>query len=79
MRKLLLSAVILGLALGCGTAATAEPAKKAGTVTYDINLKTADGAKTAVVYLPYPLSDRNQDISNVMVKGNYTTRPFITT
>ena len=51
--------------------ALADGAKKAGTVTYDINLKTADGAKTANVYLPYPMSDQNQDISNVRVSGNY--------
>ena len=53
MRKLLLSAVVLGLALGFGTGASADPVKKSGTVTYDIDLKVADGAKTANVYLPY--------------------------
>ena len=71
MRKILLLALALGLTLGTTGTALADGAKKAGTVTYDINLKTADGAKTANVYLPYPMSDQNQDISDVRVSGNY--------
>ena len=71
MRKILLLALALGLTLGTTGTALADGAKKAGTVTYDINLKTADGAKPANVYLPYPMSDQNQDISDVRVSGNY--------
>ena len=71
MRKILLLALALGLTLGTTGTALADGAKKAGTVTYDINLKTPDGAKTANVYLPYPMSDQNQDISDVRVSGNY--------
>ena len=55
MRKILLLALALGLTLGTTGTALADGAKKAGTVTYDINLKTPDGAKTANVYLPYPI------------------------
>ena len=71
MRKILLLALALGLTLGTTGTALADGAKKAGTVTYDINLKIPDGAKTANVYLPYPMSDQNQDISDVRVSGNY--------
>ena len=46
MRKILLLALALGLTLGTTGTALADGAQKAGTVTYDINLKTADGAKT---------------------------------
>lgn len=54
--------------------APALAAGKTGNVTYDINLKVEKGAKTATVYLPYPLSDKNQDITNMKVSGNYTSQ-----
>ena len=38
MRKILLLALALGLTLGTTGTALADGAKKAGTVTYDINL-----------------------------------------
>lgn len=72
MRKLLLFLAILGLAFGCATGASADPAKKSGTVTYDINLNVPDNSKTANVYLPYPMSDNNQDIKDVKVSGNFS-------
>ncbi|MBQ7739033.1 MAG: transglutaminase domain-containing protein [Desulfovibrionaceae bacterium] len=78
MRKLLLCfaflGLILGLILGLGTIASADPGKKSGTVTYDINLKVAPNSKTANVYLPYPLSDKNQDIKDVKVSGNFSSQ-----
>lgn len=48
-------------------------AEKTGTVTYNINLKAKEGAKTAALYLPYPVSDLNQTISDIRINGNYTT------
>jgi transglutaminase-like putative cysteine protease len=45
---------------------------KSGTITYDIKLNAAQGAKQAKLWLPYPLSDEHQTISDVHVGGNYT-------
>lgn len=44
---------------------------KSGTITYDIKLNAAQGAKQAKLWLPYPLSDEHQTISDVHVGGNY--------
>ncbi|MBQ7608672.1 MAG: transglutaminase domain-containing protein [Desulfovibrionaceae bacterium] len=49
---------------------TAE--KKSGTVTFSVDLKTKPDAKTALVYLPYPLSDNYQDITDMQVSGNFS-------
>lgn len=56
-----------------GALAQAAQNGKNGTVTYDINLNTKEGAKTASVYLPYPVSDANQTISDVRITGNYSS------
>lgn len=42
-----------------------------GIVTYTVNLETGGKAKTARLWLPYPLSDGNQAITDVQVSGNY--------
>lgn len=72
MRKLVVFLCLCGLLFSTG-AAFAE-AKKSGTVTYQVSLNAKPDAKTAVVYLPYPLSDKNQDISDVSVSGNFSSQ-----
>lgn len=54
------------------SAVLASAATKSGTVTFDVALNAGEGAKSAVVYLPYPLSDANQDITSTSVSGNYS-------
>ena len=44
---------------------------KGGIVTYTVNLEAGAKAKTARLWLPYPLSDQNQVVSDVQVSGNY--------
>ncbi len=44
---------------------------KSGTITYDIKLNAAKGAKNARLWLPYPLSGKHQTISDIHVSGNY--------
>ncbi len=51
----------------------AAHAENSGTVSYAISLNTQNSAKTAHVYLPYPMSDHNQDITNMNISGNYTS------
>lgn len=51
----------------------AYASENSGTVTYSIALNVKDGAKTAQVYLPYPMSDKNQDITGMDISGNYSS------
>ena len=41
-----------------------------GTVTYEIGLTGAEKAERAEIWLPYPLSDASQTVSNVKIAGN---------
>ena len=71
MRKSILFLCLCCLLL---SAAAAFAGPKSGTITYKLNLNAAQNAKTAVVYLPYPMSDQNQDISKVSVAGNFSSQ-----
>jgi transglutaminase-like putative cysteine protease len=47
-----------------------------GIVTFKINLNAPEGAKTARLWFPYPLSGNYQTIDDVSLKGNYTSSAF---
>lgn len=50
----------------------ASPAKeKRGVVTVDVHLKAPAGAKEVRLWLPYPMSDENQEITDVVIRGDY--------
>ena len=40
-----------------------------GTVTFDVNLKDAEKAEKAELWLPYPVSDANQTVTDVDIKA----------
>ncbi|MBQ8693544.1 MAG: hypothetical protein IJ520_10420 [Synergistaceae bacterium] len=67
MRKFLSVLLALSLAL-----AMALPAMAAytGKVAFDVNLKDAEKAEKAELWLPYPLSDANQTITDMDIKSN---------
>lgn len=44
-----------------------------GMITYRIDLNTEKDAKTAKLWLPYPLSDTHQTIKDIQINGNYDT------
>ncbi len=69
MKARLLAAVLFIFLLASTTVCMA----KSGTITYDIKLNAAKGAKQARLWLPYPISDRHQTISDVHVSGNYNS------
>jgi Transglutaminase-like superfamily len=52
-------------------ASSAACLAKSGTITFDIKLTAAKGAKHAQLWLPYPLSDKHQTITDMHVSGNY--------
>lgn len=55
------------------TVSTTVCMAKSGTITYNIKLNAAKGAKQARLWLPYPMSDPHQTISDVQVKGNFNS------
>ena len=47
--------------------------EKQGTVTVQMNLTAPADAKNVRVWIPYPMSDKNQDITNINFLGNYAS------
>ena len=45
--------------------------EKAGKMTFDITIRTNDSAKKAQLWIPYPSSNKNQEIENITINGNY--------
>lgn len=59
----------------CAMLVTALPGharERVMTVTMEVNLNAPTDAKLVRMWAPYPLSDADQDITNVKVSGNYT-------
>lgn len=45
--------------------------ERQGVTTIQVNLNAPADAKNIRLWIPYPMSDRNQDITDVSVSGNY--------
>lgn len=67
MRKILGVLLVLAVVLSFTAVSFAE---YKGTVTFDVNLKDAAKAEKAELWLPYPLSDANQTITDMDIKSN---------
>jgi len=50
------------------------PKERQGVVTMTVNVKAPADAKDVRVWIPYPVSDANQTISDVAVAGNFTSK-----
>lgn len=48
------------------------PGERRAEITYSVNLDAPPGAKVVRLWLPYPMSDENQEITDVVVTGNPT-------
>lgn len=70
MKRKTLGATLLVLCILFGLAGTALAAAK-GTVTYDFEIKSFVQGKQTSLWIPYPMSDPNQDITDVKIGGNY--------
>lgn len=70
----MLRTILCGIAaLSIIAAAPPSHAKtRKGQVTVEVNLKAPADAKDVHLWIPYPMSDGNQDITNVAVNGNYS-------
>jgi transglutaminase-like putative cysteine protease len=53
--------------------AGASAGERSGTVTFDISVASAAGAREVKLWFPYPTSDLDQDISNLRFDGNYAS------
>jgi hypothetical protein len=51
---------------------TAALKERRAEVSYSVNLKAPADAKVVRLWLPYPMSDENQEITDVVVSGNPT-------
>jgi len=49
----------------------ADAKERQGTVTIEVKLNAQAEARNVKLWLPYPMSDNNQDITGVSVNGNY--------
>lgn len=65
------SGVVMLLLFLAATPAFAKERK--GTVTVEVALKAPAEANEVRLWLPYPMPDRNQDVTGVTVNGNYTS------
>jgi transglutaminase-like putative cysteine protease len=54
------------------SAASAAPEERRAEVTLTVDLKSPPDASLVRLWLPYPMSDENQEITDVVVKGNHT-------
>lgn len=54
-------------------ARTATLKERRAEVSYSVNLNAPADAKVVRLWLPYPMSDENQEITDVVVSGNQTT------
>ncbi|MDH3346243.1 MAG: transglutaminase-like domain-containing protein, partial [Kiritimatiellaceae bacterium] len=64
------------LSLGPITPSFAEKAE--GTITLNVDLSAQPLEKPVRLWLPYPTSDQNQDITKIMLSGNYSTSAVYT-
>ncbi|KAB0671966.1 transglutaminase domain-containing protein [Oryzomonas sagensis] len=69
--RFLAAATALLAALALAPASWAAPKKHSGTITTTVDLSAYDPAGEAELWLPYPVSDRDQKITDVTVKGDF--------
>ena len=62
--------LLVALFLSIASQALAEAVR--GVITMDFDLTTQSRGQEARLWLPYPISDANQDITEVRIAGNYT-------
>ena len=69
---------IISLALLAMAAQPAWAKSRAGVVTLEVDLSRQESNKEARLWVPYPVSDKNQTISNIRVAGDYTSSAVYT-
>lgn len=54
-------------------ASTASAASRSGVVTLNVDLSAHDRDKEAKLWIPYPVTDRNQKTSNIKISGDFVS------
>jgi transglutaminase-like putative cysteine protease len=57
---------------------TASAASRAGIVTLTVDLSAQDTNKEAKLWIPYPVTDRNQKVSDISVSGDFASSAVYT-
>jgi transglutaminase-like putative cysteine protease len=52
-------------------ASTASAANRSGIVTLDVDLSAQEAGKEAKLWIPYPITDRHQTVSDINVSGDF--------
>lgn len=75
MRK---NIVVYGVLFCMVIASVASASSRSGVVTLDVDLSSRDPGKKAKLWIPYPLTDRNQKVSDIKVSGDYVSSAVYT-
>ncbi len=65
--------VLFVLSLCLLIAATAFAANRSGIVTLEVDLSAKEAGKEAKLWVPYPVRDRYQNVSDIKVSGDYVS------
>jgi transglutaminase-like putative cysteine protease len=68
-----LSGLIVVIAFIMPVVSTASGKERQALVVIEANLKAPVEAKNVRLWIPYPMSDKNQDITDVIINGNYSS------
>lgn len=60
------------------TATVASAANRSGIVTLDVDLSSQDPGKEAKLWIPYPVTDRHQTVSDISVAGDFASSAVYT-
>jgi transglutaminase-like putative cysteine protease len=69
----ILALLLIALASVAACVKPAAAKERRAEVTYSVDLKAPPDAKLVRLWLPYPMSDENQEITDVVVTGNSTS------
>ncbi|MBI5641210.1 MAG: transglutaminase domain-containing protein [Nitrospirae bacterium] len=70
--KTALTALLLSCGIIC-VPAISHAKERQGTVTVQVNLNAPADSKNVRLWIPYPMSDKNQDITGINFTGNYAS------
>lgn len=71
MKHITTATLAFCLILTAQVCVAAEPAAHQGTVTMSFDLSARGAGKPVDLWMPYPVSDRDQQISDITVRGDY--------
>ncbi len=69
----ILALLLIALTAVAASGTSASAKERRAEVTYSVNLDAPEGAKLVRLWIPYPMSDENQEITDVVVSGNFTS------